>query len=141
VRRAGRVHPGLGKPRIRAWREWHPATRSVDGVPDRPLSTGETIVEHISAGGRRLTATWVVLAAEAPTLWVIATDTPLGIARIAYELRSTDGGRSTRFRRTLMGRSTTRPWRWLDPLLARLVLVPQSRRALDNLKRVVEARR
>lgn len=39
------------------WHEWHPATRSVEGVPDRPLAQGESIIEHISAAGRRFSAT------------------------------------------------------------------------------------
>jgi Polyketide cyclase / dehydrase and lipid transport len=124
------------------WGRWHPATRSVDAVPDRPLGLGETVVEHIAAAGRRFSATWTVVAVDAPRLWVIVTDTPQGLARITYRLTAGPGpgGASvTQFRRTLEFRS--RPWLLgrLDPLMRRWVLVPQSRRALDNLKRVVES--
>jgi hypothetical protein len=125
------------------WQEWHPATRSVEGVPDRPLRAGETIVEHISAAGRRFTATWTVIAVAAPHLWVIATDTPQGVARLAYRLAPVampDGRPVTRFHRTLECRSKAWLLRLLDPWMLPLTLVPQSRRALDNLKRVIEAR-
>jgi len=125
------------------WHEWHPATRSVEGVPDRPLGIGETITEHIRAGGRRFAATWTVIAVDAPRLWVIATDTPKGQARLAYRLSAgtTGSGRpATRFQRRLECRSRHWLLHLLDPLLLRLALVPQSRRALDNLKRAIEAR-
>lgn len=124
------------------WREWHPATRSVEAVPDRPLRLGETVLEHIRAGGRRFSATWAVIGIDAPRLWVIATDTPQGIARISYRLseeRGAGGVPVTRFHRTLEFR--TKPWllRQLDPWVRRWVLTPQSRTALDNLKRIVES--
>jgi hypothetical protein len=119
--------------------EWHPAARSAEAVPDRPLALGETVLEHIATAGRRFSATWNVVGIDAPHLWVIATDTPQGVARITYRLseaRGAGGGTATRFHRTLEFRSK----RWLlrqpDPWMRRWVLVPQSRRALDNLKRV-----
>ena len=119
------------------WHEWHPATRTVRDVPPRPLGLGETIVEHIAAGGRRFTTTWAVVAVDVPHLWVIATDAREGSARIVYRLEP--DGAATRFRRTLQFRSGWRWMRWLDPLIARWILAPQSRRALDNLRRVIEA--
>lgn len=124
------------------WCRWHPATRAVETLPDRPLGLGETVVEHIATAGRRFSATWTVVAVDAPQLWVITTDTPQGLARITYRLTSEPGpgGISvTRFQRRL--EFCSRPWwqRRLDPMIARWVLVPQSRRALDQLKRIVEA--
>ncbi len=124
------------------WCQWHPATRAVEFVPDRPLGLGETIVEHIATAGRRFSATWTVVAVAAPQLWVIATETPQGLARITYRLseEAAPGGTTvTRFRRTLEFRSKPALLRRLDPLVRRWVLVPQSRRALDNLKAVVES--
>lgn len=121
------------------WHEWHPATRSVEALPDRPLSMGESIVEHIRAGGRRFTATWTVIACEPPLVWMIATDTAQGLARITYTLAPVDTGTAavTRFHRRLECRS--KGWlRWLDPLLMPVTLVPQSRRALANLKARIE---
>ena len=123
------------------WCQWHPATRAVESAPDRPLRLGETVREHIRAGGRRFSATWTVIGIDAPRLWVIATDTPQGLARISYRLTAETGPggtAATRFHRTLEFRSKAWPLRQLDALVQRWVLAPQSRRALDNLKRVVE---
>lgn len=123
------------------WQEWHPATRRVAPLPDRPLRTGETILEDIRAGGRRFTAVWEVLAADPPSLWVIATDTAGGFARISYQLEPLPAdaqGPRTRFVRTLDCRS--RGWlRGLDRWLLPLALVRQSRQALERLRARVEA--
>lgn len=118
------------------WHYWHPATAAVSGVENRPLLVGDTVTESIRAGGRRFSATWTVLACEVPTLWVIATETGQGDARIVYEVRS-EGGLS-RFFRTLAYRSRRWPWSALDGNLTRWALERQSERALMNLKRVLE---
>jgi hypothetical protein len=125
------------------WHEWHPATRSVEPLPDRPLVTGETMTEHISAGGHRFSTTWEVLACDSPRLWVIATYTPKGIARIVYRLDSItlpNGQPGTRFHRTLVCRSLQWPWYWLDSLVMRPVLTKQSAQALRNLQQVLTQR-
>ena len=120
------------------WGHWHPATLSVV-APPRPLRTGEQALETIRAGKRRFSATWTVLAAEPPNLWVIAASPPEGDARIVYELRS-DGEALTRFFRTLAYRSRRWPWTMFDANLTRSMLTRQSERALANLKRVLEGR-
>ena len=119
------------------WHYWHPATASVTATPPRPLVVGEQVTESIRAGRRRFDATWTVLACEPPALWVIATDTPQGDARIVYELRA-NGDALTRFFRTLSYRSHGWPWTMFDGNLTRTVLTNQSERALANLKRVLE---
>lgn len=119
------------------WRHWHPATAAVSSTPMRPLGLGEQVTETIHAGGRRFDATWTVLACEPPSLWVIATSTPVGDARIVYELRA-DGASLTRFFRTLAYRSRRWPWTLLDGNLTRALLHRQSDRALENLKRALE---
>lgn len=121
------------------WHEWHPATKSVDAVPERPLLQGETVVETIHAAGRRFQTTWTVVAQESPSLWVIVTDSPQGVARIAYRLLPGPTRGSTRFLRRMEFRSRRWPWRLADALVARWVLAPQSDQALKNLKAVVEA--
>lgn len=118
------------------WHSWHPATEAVSGVENRPLVVGDTVTESIRAAGRRFSATWTVLACEAPRLWVIATHTGEGDARIVYEVRSE--GALSRFTRTLECRSRRWPWSALDGNLTRWVLARQSERALTNLKRVLE---
>lgn len=136
---------GIGRPMAQVfdyvsnpslWATWHPATVAVRDVPARPLTTGETVVEEIAAAGRRDQALWTVLACEPPELWVIATDTSKGAARITYRLAA--DGTGCRFHRTLEFRSKHWPWRALDATLMRWLLRRQSAQALGNLKRVLE---
>ncbi len=121
------------------WHTWHPATVEVRDVPDRPLTTGETMLETIAVAGRRDEALWTVLACEAPRRWEIATDTASGAADIVYRVGETAAGCS--FHRSLRFRSKRWPWRWLDSTLTRWILERQSARALRNLKRVLEGRK
>ena len=118
------------------WHTWHPATVEVRNVPNRPLTTGETMLELIAVGGRRDQALWTVLACEPPQLWEIATDTANGVAHIDYRIAATATG--CRFHRTLEFRSKRWPWRMLDSTLTRWILDRQSSRALFNLKQVLE---
>lgn len=118
------------------WHTWHPATVEVRNVPNRPLTTGETMLEVIAVAGRRDQALWTVTASTPPQLWEIATDTPNGIAHIAYRITPTSSG--CRFHRTLAFRSKRWPWRMLDSTLMRWILERQSTRALLQLKQVLE---
>lgn len=118
------------------WHYWHPATVATL-APSRPLLAGEQATETIRVGRRRFDATWNVLACEPARLWVIATTTDDGDARIVYELH--DEGAMTRFFRTLAYRSRRWPWSWLDGNFTRRALVQQSEKALANLKRVLES--
>jgi hypothetical protein len=115
------------------WAEWHPATRSVEPLPDRALLSGETIVEHISSGGRELKACWQVQAAEPGRLWVISCDTPDGLARIVYTLAPL-GTAATRLERHLSCRTRSPLTHWLDRWTLPRTLGPQSRDALAALK-------
>lgn len=118
------------------WHTWHPATVEVREAPNRPLITGETMLELIAVAGRRDQARWTVIACLPPQSWEITTDTENGTAHIAYTIKATDGG--CRFHRTLEFRSKRWPWRALDSTLTRWILVRQSARALRNLKTVLE---
>lgn len=118
------------------WHYWHPATVATL-APSRPLLAGERATETIRLGRRRFDATWTVLACEPAKLWVIATATDHGDARIVYELL--EEGTMTRFFRTLAYRSRRWPWSWLDGNVTRRALVRQSETALANLKRVMES--
>ena len=118
------------------WHTWHPATVEVRDVPNRPLTTGETMLEFITVAGHRDQALWTVEACEAPRYWAIATDTEKGNAYIEYRLFPTDSG--CHFHRSLQFRSKHWPWRALDSTVIRWLLERQSAQALRNLKRVVE---
>ena len=118
------------------WHTWHPATVEVRDVPQRPLTTGETMLELIAVAGRRDQALWAVEACESPQHWVIATDTGKGSAHIDYRVIPTTAG--CRFLRSLKFRSKRWPWRALDSTLMRWILERQSAQALSNLKQVLE---
>lgn len=119
------------------WATWHPATVGVRACAQRPLVKSESMLETISAIGRKFEARWTVLACEHGRVWIIGTETPEGAARIVYDLTTTDDG--CRFHRTLEFRSKRAPWRFLDSTFTRWMLLRQSRRALQNLKRVLES--
>jgi uncharacterized protein YndB with AHSA1/START domain len=119
------------------WHTWHPATVEVRDVPNRPLTTGETMLERIVVMGRRDEALWTVRACVPPERWEIETDTAKGQAHIGYRLAPISLG--CRFHRALAFRSKHWPWRALDSTLTRWVLARQSRQALLNLKQVIEA--
>lgn len=118
------------------WSLWHPATVAVFDTPERPLLYGETAFETIRVGRQRINAEWMVIACEVGQLWSIATDTPLGEARITYRFARSDRG--CRFVRTLSYRSRHAPQRWFDNTLVRWRLKRQSAQALRNLKQVLE---
>jgi hypothetical protein len=121
------------------WHTWHPATRSVRDVPQRPLVKGDTVLESITAAGRQFDAVWTVeeCAPQAtPMRWTITTRTERGAARLTYEITPTQGG--CRFTRKLWFRSFKAPWRWLDKTLVRRMLSRQTAQALVNLQRVME---
>lgn len=118
------------------WRTWHPATAEVRNVPNRPLTTGETILEFIAVAGRHDQAVWTVVSSEPPRRWEIVTDTQNGAAHITYLVIPKDHGCC--FQRTLQFRSKRFPWRLLDSTLTRWILMNQSARALRNLKIALE---
>lgn len=118
------------------WHTWHPATVEVRDVPNRPLTTGETMLELIAVAGRREQLLWTVLACAPSQLWEIATDSANGVAHIVYRITPTAAG--CRFHRTLEFRSKRWPWRMLDSTVTRWILDRQSSRALFTLKQVLE---
>ena len=121
------------------WYTWHPATVEVRNVPNRPLTTGETILEFIAVAGRHDQAVWTVVSSEPPRRWEIVTDTQNGAAHITYVVTPTNRGCC--FQRTLQFRSKRFPWRLLDSTLTRWILTHQSARALHNVKNALELRR
>lgn len=120
------------------WKRWHPATIAVSGVPNRPLTHGETVDEQIQAGPRRFSARWTVVECKPPRRWVIETDSAEGAARITYKLSEQEG--ICYFERVLEYESKRLPWKWFDGNLTRRMLMRQSDEALHNLKRVIELR-
>ena len=118
------------------WVRWHPATQAVDGGAI-PLVAGETVAEHIYTAGRRAVVTWRVLDCQSPTRWVIESASGEGWARITYRLIAERDG--TRFHRTLEYRLQWGWWRWANRWFLAPHMRRESRRALANLKRVLES--
>lgn len=114
------------------WKTWHPATVSVREAPNRPLWTGETLVEHIQMFGHRDEIQWTVLSCESPKTWEIGTDHRNGTARIKYVISETEGG--CRFHRTLTFRAKRWPLRLFASTLIRWMFVRQSTTALQSVK-------
>ncbi|MBC5763250.1 SRPBCC family protein [Ramlibacter albus] len=112
------------------WKQWHPATRNVRDVPNRPLQLGETMTEHIHAGFRNFEAVWRVTQWDRPSLWRIETTTRYGASAVTYRLQPLGAG--CRFERTCEFHSEG-AWRLLDGNLARWLLKRQAARALSNL--------
>ncbi|APV51978.1 hypothetical protein BWI17_21300 [Betaproteobacteria bacterium GR16-43] len=118
------------------WHTWHPATSSVSAVPDRPIRLGETVREDIRVGLKRFATTWEVVECSAPQSWAISTDSGEGVALIRYDIQPR--GEGCRFTRVMEFRSRYFPWKALDTWLMKWILTRNSRRALDQLKRVME---
>jgi hypothetical protein len=81
----------------RFWPEWHPATRSVAGVTQRPYQLGDMIHERAHFAGLEIVVTWQVAEHARPSRVVLqALTSP---ARITYSLEPK--GDAMEFRRQL----------------------------------------
>jgi hypothetical protein len=81
----------------RFWPEWHPATRSVSGVTQRPYQLGDVIHERVHFAGLEIVVTWRVAEHARPYRVVLqALTSP---ARITYSLEPK--GDAMEFRREL----------------------------------------
>jgi uncharacterized protein YndB with AHSA1/START domain len=118
------------------WLTWHPATVSVTETHDRPLTSGESVVETFTVMGLTRVAKWTVVACTRPTSWVIETESEYGAARITYTLTPTESG--CRFHRAIDYHAKQLPWRLFNGNVTKLALSLQTKRALQNLKRVLE---
>jgi uncharacterized protein YndB with AHSA1/START domain len=112
------------------WQRWQPATRAVRGAPDRPLTAGETIIEHVRAPHRSVEVTWTVTACEPPRLWRIETATPPRASVVTYVFEPL--GTGCRLQRICDFRSEGL-WRLLDGNITRWTLSRQAARALVKL--------
>jgi uncharacterized protein YndB with AHSA1/START domain len=121
------------------WPQWHPASLAVSGAADHSLVCGEQVTEDFQVHGRRGRALWTVKECEAPHCWVIEGYTGRnGRATIVYRFQEREKG--TLFERELQ---YSRPGLWFclsDMLLGRRRMRAQSAKALERLKKVLEAR-
>jgi hypothetical protein len=118
----------------RWWPWWHPATRAVGGVTERPYGLGDRIQERGQIGNRDFQVIWTVVEHVRPSRVVLRTDQPP--AQITYTLQALNG--ATVFTRELkyavdhpaaMPSAATE----LDRLMR-----AQSEQAVNQLKKLVE---
>lgn len=115
------------------WPRWYPATASVGSGSTTPAIPGDQTTELIWRAGRQRPLHWTVTACDRPRAWAIRGGTEeRPDTTIAYTFAPDGSG--TRFQREL---SFERPPGWRG-LLQRLQLKREARRALSDLKRVIE---
>jgi len=123
------------------WVQWHPATIWVEGDIDHSGMPGDKILEGVKIGLFRGEILWTVKENQALKQWVFEGDTRLPLNKgtkptITYRFFPQDGG--TLFERHLIYTPPTPFSRFLNRILIKRSNRSQSRRAVANLKRVME---
>lgn len=120
-----------------ALNEWHPATEKAITPHNSTLLVGEKVIETIqSSFGPSFDAEWVVTEHSKASRWIIETDCEKFAARITYQLKALSEN-ETHFQRILEFSAKHFPWNYLNSTFVRGVLILQSKKALENLKRVL----
>lgn len=112
------------------WPSWHPATRAVSGVTERPYRLGELIHEDLEVAGLAARVTWRVTEHDRPRRAVFQSDRPP--IRITYTFR--EAGGVTEFRRELEYDPAALDGKALDPAEVQRLLQTQSEEALRRFK-------
>jgi len=114
----------------RLWPQWHPATKGVGGVVERPYGLGDLIYERGQIGDKDFEATWKVVEHVRPSKIVLQSQK--SPTRITYTLAAGKG--TTVFTRRLEYRADTfAAVKELDK-----VMRDQSEQAVKQLKALVE---
>jgi hypothetical protein len=113
----------------RYWPQWHPATRSVHGVTERPLLLGDQVRERATIGSRAHEGTWTVIERQRPTRLVLLGES--GRIRITYDLCAR--GSATEFKRTLEYQPEDFGGSVIEPIMR-----DQSEQAVHQIKPFVE---
>ncbi len=117
----------------RFWPEWHPASRAVGGVIQRPYQMGDLIHERGEVNGIAFQIRWRVVEHVRPVRVVLQAETlPF---RILYAFHTRNG--TTEFRRELEY-DTAAFTAAADPEAMVRLLHAQSEEALRRLKELVE---
>jgi uncharacterized protein YndB with AHSA1/START domain len=118
----------------RFWPQWHPATRAVGGVTERPYGLGDRLHERGRIGERDFAVTWTVVEHVRPSRVVLRTERPP--AQITYSFQAQDS--ATVFTRELTYRVEQSAAAATGPdALDRLMRV-QSEQAVNQLQALVE---
>jgi Polyketide cyclase / dehydrase and lipid transport len=118
----------------RLWPRWHPATRAVAGVTERPYQLGDLIHEDIEVGGVAARVVWRVTEHDRPHRVTFQRDSPL--ARITYTFQQAK--EVIEFRRELEYEASVAADLFPDPAQLERLLHAQSEQSLRQLKALVE---
>ncbi|HVO90270.1 MAG TPA: SRPBCC family protein [Casimicrobiaceae bacterium] len=123
------------------WMEWHPASRGVSGVVQRPLALGDKVVETFEIAGRRGETTWTMTALDRPRSWRIEAHNEggRGGAEIAYSIVTRERG--VHFERDIRYRGPNLLFGIVNALKIRAAMRSDSAQALMNIKQRLESRR
>jgi uncharacterized protein YndB with AHSA1/START domain len=114
----------------RLWPQWHPATKGVGGVVERPYGLGDLIHERGQIGDKEFQTTWKVVEHVRPSKIVLQSQT--APTRITYTF--TAGKGTTTFTRWLEYRSDS----FAAVKELEKVMRDQSEQAIKQLKTLVE---
>lgn len=114
----------------RLWPQWHPATKGVGGVVERPYGLGDLIHERGQIGDKEFQTTWKVAEHVRPSKIVLQSQT--APTRITYTF--TAGKGTTGFTRRLEYRSDS----FAAVKELEKVMRDQSEQAVKQLKALVE---
>lgn len=114
----------------RFWPQWHPATRAVAGVVERPYGAGDLVHERGRVGDAEFQTTWKVVEHVRPSRVVLESQT--APARITYTFKRGKG--TTTFTRTL--EYETQNFGSVQDV--EQIMRDQSAKALNQLKALVE---
>jgi uncharacterized protein YndB with AHSA1/START domain len=114
----------------RLWPQWHPATKGVGGVVERPYGLGDLIHERGQIGDKEFQTTWKVVEHVRPSKIVLQSQT--APTRITYTF--TGGKGTTAFTRRLEYRADS----FAAVKELEKVMRDQSEQAVKQLKTLVE---
>ena len=114
----------------RLWPQWHPATKGVGGVVERPYGLGDLIHERGQIGDKEFQTTWRVVEHVRPSKVVLQSQT--APTRITYTF--TAGKGTTAFTRRLEYRADS----FAVVKELEKVMRDQSEQAVKQLKMLVE---
>jgi len=118
----------------RFWPRWHPASRAVGGVIERPYQRGDVIYEHVEVAGQDLQLSWKVTEHVRPTRIVLKSETTSARITYLFAVRgaSVDFTRELDYDESLLLRVVP------DPDELRRKMDAQSEEGLRRLKELVE---
>ena len=117
----------------KSWPEWLPSSHHID-CEDRPMRFGDTFHEHWSTRTGRVDLDWVVIACDAPRLWIGLTNATSFLGPIVVQYNCDDVAGGTRFTRTV--RNPQRPKQATEDQVRRMN--EEAVLGLNNIKAKVE---